>query len=284
MPNERLNAREKWNGLSRTRPASVVSEICSARFSSTYSVTVLRCQPARPPGAERFRVEPARGPANLDQRLELENGLPENLIVEEQARRERYPVKARIGIDKRARGVDVQICRTAQSTRVLRLTVAVARRHKGQFLAEVVQRRPGQAVDDRLSLAPDRSLRGDEQMEGPLKRDLERFVRDDPDDFACQAAPSRRLPPDAAVGAYMNARTQRLGGRPSGMGRCRSQFGRSAGRGFDGKWDDAGGLSGAPGLNGGRPCGRAAHGRSLSLDDPVRGMCGHRVLKSLARC
>src|SRR5262249_7027623 len=45
MPNESLNAREKWNGLSCTSRARDDSEISSARCSSIYCVNFFCCQP-----------------------------------------------------------------------------------------------------------------------------------------------------------------------------------------------------------------------------------------------
>src|SRR5262245_15646748 len=49
MPNDSLNAREKWNGLSWTTRAKDDSEISLARCSSTYCATFFCCHAGSPP-------------------------------------------------------------------------------------------------------------------------------------------------------------------------------------------------------------------------------------------
>src|SRR4030088_3755722 len=99
-----------------------------------------------------FGVLPLHRARVLDQRLELESGLPEIAIVKEQARLELDLVEPQRRIGERPARIDVEIGCAGQRTRGLPPAEVMAGRNEGQLLREIAQGRPRQAFDKALTV------------------------------------------------------------------------------------------------------------------------------------
>src|SRR5216684_9089847 len=126
--------------------------------------------------AERFSVLPAHRTRVLDQRLELEGGLPETAIVKKQPRLEFDLAEAQRGIGERPARIDVEISCARQRLRSLRSVEVMPGRNEGQLAREIAQGRPGQALNNGLTVVALREFCRNEQMAGSPESVFERRV------------------------------------------------------------------------------------------------------------
>src|SRR6202022_4358486 len=146
--------------------------------------------------AERFGVLPLHRARVLDQRLELESGLPETAIVKEQARLEFDLAEPQRGIGERPARIDVEIGCTRQRARSLRSAEIMPGRNEGQLLREIAQGRPGQAFNKGLTVVALRELCSNEQMAGSPESIFERRAPRDLNRFHVQARPGLGMASD----------------------------------------------------------------------------------------
>src|ERR1700676_25131 len=119
-----------------TRKATVIDRPVRCR------IAVDTNQLMRQQDTEGFGVLPMRRPRVLDLRLELESGLPEIAIIEEQPRLEFDLAKPQVGIGKRPARINVEIGYARQRARPLRPLKDMPGRNEGQLLREIAQGRP----------------------------------------------------------------------------------------------------------------------------------------------
>ena len=124
--------------------------------------------------AERFRIGLIVRTGTLNQRRQLERGLPECSIFEEQPRDEVREI--RLGVPRHFGGVEIEIHHAAENARILPVVVFVAGRHEGELSLAVPQRRPGQALDERFAVAPNPLLANHKQMERPAEVAFQLFA------------------------------------------------------------------------------------------------------------
>src|SRR5258708_21035509 len=161
----------------------------------TCTVTIDAYELVRQHDAERFGVLPVHRARVLDQRLELEGGLPEGAIVKKQPRLEFDLAEAQRGIGERPARIDVEISCARQRARFLRSAEIMSGRNEGQLAREIAQGRPGQAFNKGFTVVALCELCRNEQMAGRPESILERRVPDDLDRFHLQARPGRGMAP-----------------------------------------------------------------------------------------
>src|SRR6266853_1111955 len=132
----------------------------------------------------------------LDQRLQLESGLPEISIVKEQARLELDLDEPQRGIGERPARIDVEIGCTRQRARSLPSAKVMPGRNEGQLVSEIAQGRPGQAFNKGLTIVALRELCSNEQMAASLESIFERRVPRDLNRFHVQARPGLGMASD----------------------------------------------------------------------------------------
>src|SRR5882724_2571447 len=160
------------------------------------AVTIEANELMRQHDAEGFGVLRLHRARILDQRLQLESGLPEISIVKEQARLELDLDEPQRGIGERPARIDVEIGCTRQRARSLPSAEVMPGRNEGQLVSEIAQGRPGQAFNKGLTIVALRELCSDEQMAASLESIFERRVLHDLDRFYIQAPPGLGMAPD----------------------------------------------------------------------------------------
>src|ERR1700730_4437173 len=93
--------------------------------------------------AKHFAVLPGHRVRVLNQRLQLESGLPEIAIEEEQSRLEFDLLEPQRRIGKWPARIDVEIGGTRQCARFLPSAKVMPGRNKGELVREIAKRRPG---------------------------------------------------------------------------------------------------------------------------------------------
>jgi hypothetical protein len=143
---------------------------------------------ARQDDAEGLEIRPALGARLLDQPHELERGVRQCGILEEQARRQarrrRHPG-----------GIDIEIRDARQEARFLPLVVRVAGRHERQLSPHIAQPRSRQALHERVAIASQALVADGEKMERRAKADFQSFPPRCLHDLGRDAAPRHRAAP-----------------------------------------------------------------------------------------
>src|SRR5437016_169206 len=86
--------------------------------------------------------------------LQLESGLPDVPIEKEEARPQFGFGKAKLGLQQRARRVDVEESDARQGARPLPTVEPASRGYKGHLAVPRAKMRPRQPVDKRLAVVP----------------------------------------------------------------------------------------------------------------------------------
>src|SRR5262245_30465752 len=113
-------------------------------------------------GTESFEVESIVRGLALDQALELEGGVPQRCVLEEQSRSQTSVWQLRVKVELRRIEVEMHAARVP--ARLLPFVIFVAGGHERQLPFEAPERRPRQPFDERLSVAAFALLMHDEQM------------------------------------------------------------------------------------------------------------------------
>src|SRR5450755_1015674 len=101
--------------------------------------------------------------------FELERGVPNRLIEEEQARPDRAAGVTGFWIEQRVLKVDIGVGDARKHARRLPSIEPVPGRHQAELAVELAQCRSRQAVDQRLAVLPFCSFVGNKQMASGLK-------------------------------------------------------------------------------------------------------------------
>src|ERR1700757_1438364 len=154
-------------------------------------VTVDSNELMRQHDAERFGVLPMHRVRVLDHRLELESGLPEVAIVEEQARLEFDILKPERGIGERPTRIDVEVGCTRQYARPLPSAEVVPGGNESQLVREIAQGRPRQAFNEGLPIVALGDFCRNEQVPWSPKSVFKLRVPHDLDRLPAKARPGR---------------------------------------------------------------------------------------------
>src|SRR5215831_7674911 len=186
----------------------------SERCSSMYCATFFSCQPARPPrigrlarpapllrrrsscmsttlSASTYCFCPAPGYDRL--RFELERGLPQVVVEEEEPRRELAFGETQLGVDQRSSRIDVEIGDACQLARLVPGGEPVTGGNEAQCPAELLERGARQSLHQRLAVVPLGALAHDQQMARRPEAGLERLTPDDFDGVGPDSIPCRDL-------------------------------------------------------------------------------------------
>src|SRR5262245_12209275 len=138
--------------------------------------------------AERLAIMPILTAA-LDQPAQFDRGVPQRLVFEEQAWRQGRVRWACPRIDGHFGGIEIEIDDAAAGAGLLPLAILMTRRHKGELAFDIPQRRTGQTLDQRLAVAANALLVGDEQVHRRPKAKLDLIVSDRLHDLDGYAVP-----------------------------------------------------------------------------------------------
>src|SRR5215831_14581916 len=150
--------------LPRCEPAAVL------RAESVYSA-IKTCELVYEQGTESFEVKSVARSLALDQALELEGGVPQRCVLEEQSRSERSVGQLRVKVEPRRIEIKMHVARVP--ARLLPFVIFVAGGHERQLPFEAPERRPRQPFNERLSVAAFALLMHDEQVHRRAKTILD---------------------------------------------------------------------------------------------------------------
>src|SRR3954447_4419297 len=145
------------------------------------SVTIDANDFMRQGDAKHFAVLPGHRVRVRNQRLQLESGLPEIAIEEEQSRLEFDLLEAQRRIDEWPAGIDVEIGGTRQCARFLPSAEVMPGRNKGELTCEIAKRRPRQTFNKGLAVVALGDFSGNEQMPWSPESVFKRHVPHDLD-------------------------------------------------------------------------------------------------------
>src|SRR6516164_5236662 len=126
-------------------------------------------------------------------RFELERGLPQVVVEEEEPWRELAFGETQRGVDQRSAWIDVEIGDACQLARLVPGGEPVTGGNEAQCPAELLERGARQSLHQRLAVVPLGALAHDQQMARCPEAGLERLTPDDFDGVGPDSIPCRDL-------------------------------------------------------------------------------------------
>src|ERR1700722_971832 len=117
----------------------------------------------------------------LDERLDLQHGLPQNRTLKMQSRRKRFAAQGMPRTDRRTAWVNVDVDDVRRKVWIVPLTKTASRRHEGERLTEVLPIAYRETVHDRFAVAPCHPFVGNQQVQRSTVTILEAHVRQSKD-------------------------------------------------------------------------------------------------------
>src|SRR5258708_11910147 len=140
---------------------------------------------------ERFAI--ALGfAAILDCYGQLDRGLPQYVIFEEQAGAQRRSRRARTGVERHLGGIEIEADEAAANAGTLPLAIFMAGRNEGELGPQRSACRRRQINDERLTLLPDAFFVDEQQMASCAKAEFDLVVSDELDHLDSDAVPGAR--------------------------------------------------------------------------------------------
>src|SRR5712671_627706 len=164
----------------------------------------------RQDSAERFAIEPVAGLRAIDHRLQLGRYVPDRRVLEEQPWGKRYGTTCRIRSDRKRRRIEIKMCSTDQTARLLPIIVFMTGRHEDELPLVVSQRGPRQALDEGEPVAALARFEHNEHVDRSSEATLDSGMLRDMHNLRRHAIPVHGVPPYGFCGRKLDQRSDRV--------------------------------------------------------------------------
>src|SRR5438132_1741205 len=144
---------------------------------------------------ERFTIALGLA-AILDCYGQLDRGLPQHVIFEEQAGAQRRSRRARTGVDRHLGGIEIKADDPTANAGTLPFAIFMAGRNEGELAPQRSQGRRRQITDDRLTLVANAFFVDEQQMTRCAEAEFDLVVGDELDHLDSDPVPDARVATD----------------------------------------------------------------------------------------